>query len=392
MTRSWGRREIPAGVISRSGCDFWYLNDAAAEVIGVDPRRAVGTRLANYVADGLMTQRRLEALSQRPQSQSWQDAWRREGQTIPCRLTGFAIPRAVAGERARIIVWAERPGAGAGESPFPADGGLPAGMLLPDRPVLARDLDPLRRKLGLGVNRFCELLGISMVTWYNWRKDPDAPITSRTTVLHLRLLDTLPELARLGAQPLDLQEALRAHRGIDLTFTELALLLGVERRAGYGWSRGYPASDQVRALTGSLLYLVFNKPREVWDYYQRVLERQAALEGVDIGAAKSWSAGARAESDEPDTPPARPTRRGRPFRTQGHQPAFAPSKTARDRAGAEPVTPEEPPPPAPPAQAQAQESSKKASTPPDGPMEKDVKRGRANNPTPEKKKRGKRRS
>lgn len=64
-----------------------------------------------------------------------------------------------------------------------------------------------------------------------------------------RLLDAIPELAQLGAQPLDLQEALRAQRGIDLTFTELALLLGVERRAGMVVA-GHPASDQVRALDG----------------------------------------------------------------------------------------------------------------------------------------------
>ena len=137
-----------------------------------------------------------------------------------------------------------------------------------------------------------------------------------------------------------MQEALRTQRGIDLTFTDLALLLGVERRSGYGWSRGFPASAQVQALTASLLYLVFNKPREVWDQYQYVLDRQAALEGVDLRATPSWSASAQAEeSDEPGAPPARPAKRGRPFRTQGHQPAFSSLENRREGAGSEPVAP-----------------------------------------------------
>ena len=324
----------PEGVIG-------YLNRAASAMIGVDPHRAVGTRLTTYVADGLKTQRRLEALSQPPQPQSWQEVWRREPQTLQCRLTGFAIPRSLASDRPRVLLWAERVDVGRRESPFPADRALPAGALLPsDRPILARDLDRLRQKLNLGVHRFCELLGITPVTFYLWRKDPDAPITSRTTVLHLRLLDAIPELAQLKAQPLDLQEALRTQRGIDLTFTDLALLLGVERRSGYGWSRGFPASAQVQALTASLLYLVFNKPREVWDQYQYVLDRQAALEGVDIRATPSWSASAQAEkSDEPGAPPARRAKRGRPFRTQGHQPAFSSLETRREGAGSEPVEP-----------------------------------------------------
>ena len=162
------------------------------------PQRAVGTRSATYVADALMTQRRLEALNQRPQSQSWLDAWRRERQTVPHQLTGFAIPRsrARARERARLIVWAEQPGAGERESLSPADSGLPAGALLPvDQPVLARDLDPPHQKLDHGVNRFCKLLGITPVTGYHWPNYQDVPMASRTTVPHLRLLDAIPELA-----------------------------------------------------------------------------------------------------------------------------------------------------------------------------------------------------
>jgi hypothetical protein len=307
---------------------------------------------------------------------------------IPCQLTGFALPHALASARARLRVWAAPSGTPPASS-LPADGEPPAGALLPaDRPVLAKDLDPLRRKLGIGVNRFCELLGITPVTWYAWRKDPDAPLANRTTALHLRLLDAIPELAQLGAQPLDLQEALRAQRGIDLTFTELALLLGVERRAGYGWSRGYPASDQVRALTASLLYLVFNQPRAAWDQYQRLLDAQAALEGVDLATTKSWSAGARTESTEPSAVPARPAQRGRPFR-QKRPPASEPAQRGGADVRPEPTHPGEPAPDLPPVRPAERRHS--APLPAKEPIPEDFHNERSREP-PSAKKRGPRRS
>lgn len=316
----------PAFELSPDGV-IWYLNRAACVAIGLDPQLAVGTRLVTYVNDGLMTQRRLEALSQHPQTQSWSDAWRREQQLIPCQLTGFAIPRSLASERPRLIVWAE-PTPGPADPTQRVDDEPPVDTLIPgDRPVQAHDLDPLRQKLGLGVSRFCELLGMTPVTWYAWRRHLDAPLPSRTIALHMRLLDVFPELARLGAQPLDLQEALRTQRGVDLTFTELALLLGVERRAGYGWSRGYAASEPVQALTASLLYLVLNKSRQDWEQYQRLLDRQATLEGVDLQRTHSWSTGAQLSADASGTTSAR-TPRGRPFRTQ----TPAPTPDAADDA------------------------------------------------------------
>ncbi len=299
----------PDGVI-------WYLNRAACAAIGLDPQLAVGTRLVTYVADGLMTQRRLEALNQQPQVQSWLDAWQREQQLVPCQLTGFAIPRALASERPRLIVWADSGHASADGQPLMEDDPSTDTLIAEHQPVRAQDLDPLRQKLELGVNRFCQLLGMTPVTWYAWRRNPEAPISSRSVALHMRLLDAFPELARLGAQPLDLQEALRAQRGIDLTFTELALLLGVERRAGYAWSRGYAASEPVQALTASLLYLVLHKSRQDWERYQRLLDHQAMQEGVDLKTTKSWSTGGiQTSPDASDSVPAR-SGRGRPFRRQ----------------------------------------------------------------------------
>ena len=383
----------PALELSMDGV-ILYLNGAASEVIGMDPQRVVGTRLATYVSDGLMTQRRLDGLSQRSQPQSWPDAWRRERQTIPCQLTGFALPRALGGERPRLVVWSERPGAAEAENPLAADGGPPAETLLPiDRHLLGRDLEPLRRKLNLGINRFCELLGISAVTWYAWRKNAEALIPSRTTVLHLRLLDAMPDLAKPGAQPAELQEALRAHRDIYLSYTDLALLMGVERRAGYSWSHGYPASDQAQALTATLLHLVFEKPREAWEGYRNLVERQAELEKTDIGATKSWSAAARGESDEstepaPDAPPASAAKRGRPPRTQINPPASATLRQEQDRPHPKSGDREERAPDAPPARAPKR--GKIARTRPDEPALENLKNERTSEPPPSGKKSGQR--
>lgn len=280
----------PAFEVSPQGV-IWYLNKAASEAIGVEPQQAVNTRLANYVVDGLMTQRRLEALSH-SESETWQDAWKQKVQALPCELTAFAIPQSIASERTRIIVWAKSQDTTA-PNPLPSltdfqMESFSKRLLRPDQPVTSGDLERLRERFNISTNRFCEILGISMVTWYGWRKTPELPINNRTVVLHLRLLDAMPELTQLVAQPIDLQEALRTHLGISMTFSDLALWMGIERRSGYSWARGYPAGDQIRGLTASLLYIVSNKPREAWLHYQTLLEQQAALEGINVMRDKSW--------------------------------------------------------------------------------------------------------
>ena len=305
----------PAFELSHDGV-IWYLNRAACSAIGLGAQQAVGTRLVTYVADGLMTQRRLDALSQHTQAQSWSDAWQREQQTIPCQLMGFAIPHSLASERPRLILWAtpmpeERQG-----MPYVEDGEATTTPLIPEnRPVQVLDLEPLRDKLGLGINRFCELIGMTTATWYLWHRTPEAPVSSRPIALHMRLLDTFPDLAKSGPHPMDLQEALRTQRGIDLSYTELALLMGVERRAGFGWSRGYPPSEQIRALTTSLLSLLANRSRQDWEQYQHLLNQQAIQEGVDLRTAKSWLSNTPRDAKDP----AKPTK-PKPDRPFGRKP------------------------------------------------------------------------
>ena len=76
----------------------------------------------------------------------------------------------------------------------------------------------------------------------------------------------------------------------------------------------------MQALTASLLYLVLNKSRQDWEQYQRLLDRQASLEGVDLQRTHSWSTGAQLSVDAAGTTRTR-LPRGRPFRTQTPAPA-----------------------------------------------------------------------
>ena len=305
----------PAFELSMDGV-IWYLNRGAAEAIGVSPQQAVGTRLTTYVADALMTQRRLDALSQQSQAQSWPDAWQRPPDPpLPCRLTGFAIPHALGSERPRLILWSSRlenpaEAASARQEPISADSAFPG-----DHRIRGRDLDPLRQQLNRGVNPLCQQLGIAPATWCAWMRSPHKPIPNRTVELHLRLLATLPDLGRPLTQPAELIEALRAQRGIEMSYTDLALLMGVERRSGYAWSHGNPASDPVQALVETLLRMLLEKPRAAWDTYRQVVDTQARLEKAPLWTEKTWCS-----PEPPEAPPPEPVvqrrQRGRPPRAQ----------------------------------------------------------------------------
>lgn len=302
----------PAFELSRDGV-VWYLNGAAAEAIGVSPQQAVGTRLTTYVGDGLMTQRRLDALGQSSQAQSWPDAWRRKRRTFPCRMTAFVIPSALSVERPRVILWSEPPDVRERQRGA-AHADQPDTLLPGDRHVLGQDLDPLCKRHRVKITRLCEQIGVSPITWYAWRRAAVDPITSRTIELHVRLLDAMPDLLHAGVHPLDLQEALRSQRGIDLPLTDVALLLGVDPRNAYGWRQGQPTGAQIQALTASLLRLLMHKPRASWDDYLKLVDRQAELEGVDLWKIKSWTPEATPAvgGDSPAAaPPKRGGRRGR---------------------------------------------------------------------------------
>lgn len=279
----------PAFELSREGV-IWYLNTAAAETLGVNPNQAVGTRLTNYVKDGLMTQRRLDTLKQQPQSETWPDHWRKDNRYLPCRMTAFPIPDTFGMQRPRVILWSEssKPKA-KGQSSSLEDTTLPHNFLSGKEHILGQDLDAIVEFLGVKIHRLCEQLGVTTHTWYVWRRAANIPISSRITELHLRLLAAMPDLTQMTVHPIDLQEALKTQRGIDLALTDIALLLGIEARSAYAWAHGSTISAQIQALTSTLMVLLVQKPRQAWDQYCALVNNQAALEGVNIWETKSWT-------------------------------------------------------------------------------------------------------
>lgn len=182
--------------------------------------------------------------------------------------------------------------------------------------IRGADLIPLAKHLGLKTNRMCEQVGVTPHTWYVWQRAEEKPISSRIVELHLRLLAAMPDLTQIKLHPLDLQEALRTQRGIEMTLGEIALLLGIESRNAYSWSYGVGISAQIEALTATLMKVVAQKSRLVWEQYHAIVDRQAALEGVNIWETKSWTPTPDPQDDvpvepEPEPPPKRGGRRGR---------------------------------------------------------------------------------
>ncbi len=281
---------VPAFELTADG-RITYLNPAARALLGEEPME--GRRFTDLVGDPLFTGRRLESLGRDGRSQAWPERFVvGESPDRRCRLVGKALPAGPASDGPRLILWAEP------EAPE-TDRSVPArrGELPPDRRVLGRDLDRLRRRVGVSVQRFCELLGISATTWYAWRRNGDEPVPNRTAELHLRLLDALPEVARPADHPTDLQQLMELRLGRLPAFTEIAIHLGVQRRTGYSWAQDGPVNGQARALTASLMRLLLEHPAEAWEDYRALIDLQARLEGIDVWRAKSWGASDDTDSD-----------------------------------------------------------------------------------------------
>lgn len=282
---------VPAFELTSDG-RITYLNPPARALLDHEP--AAGRLFTDFVTDPLITRRRLESLSRDGRSQSWPEQFVvGEHPDQRCQLVGKALAQVLPETGPRLILWVEPEDRDTAEPTIRHRGNLPD-----DRRVLGRDLDRVRQRAGVNVQRFCELLGISPTTWYSWRRNPDEPLPNRTAELHLRLLDALPEVARPSDHPADLQPLLELHSGRQPTFTEIAIYFGVQRRTGYSWSQGGPVSGQARALTASLMRLLLGRQAGAWDTYQGLIDLQARLEHVDVRQTKSWGAPEDAESDE----------------------------------------------------------------------------------------------
>lgn len=284
------RAQAPAFELTAEG-RITYLNPAARALLGEAP--VDGRPFTDFVSDPLFTRRRLESLRHDGRSQSWPEQF--VGEEPPnrrCQLIAKALPQLLSETDRRLILWAEPEARDTTEPAIHRRGELPA-----DRRVLGGDLERVRRRVGVSVQRCCELLGISATTWYAWRRNAEQPIPNRTAELHLRLLDALPEVARPADHPADLQHLLELRLGRPPAFTELAIYLGVQRRTGYSWAQNGPVNGQARALTASLMRLLLEHPADAWEDYQALIDRQARLEQVDVWQAKSWGPSEEAGSD-----------------------------------------------------------------------------------------------
>lgn len=295
---------MPAFELSADG-RITYLNPAARALLDEEP--VDGCRFTDLVDDPVFTRRRLESLHRDGRSQTWPARFVvGAAPNRRCQLVGKARPAVLSEDGPRLILWVE-PEARETDAAAPAR----RGELPPDRRVLGGDLDRLRRRVGVSVQRFCELLGISATTWYGWRRNADAPIPNRTAELHLRLLDALPEVARPADHPADLAHLLELRLGRQPAFTEIAIHLGVQRRTGYSWAQDGPVNSQARALTASLMRLLLEHPTDAWEDYRALIDLQARLEQVDVWQAKSWGPTEDGDGDgsvgaEPGNPPDRP--------------------------------------------------------------------------------------
>lgn len=172
-----------------------------------------------------------------------------------------------------------------------------------DRPILGKDLETLPDHLNCSITHCCQLLGIATMVWYNWRRKPDEPITSRTVALNIRLLDAFPMLAEMPYSPTDLHQALEQKLGRKVTLVELSLMLGMERASAYRWGRGVPPVEPIVCLIARLVELLDRQPVEAADYYRSLVDAEAQLLGIDnLWAQGSWKPGDETES-KPSTPP-----------------------------------------------------------------------------------------
>lgn len=249
------------------------LNPAAVEWFGDERSAARGRAFTDYVADSASTQRHLDHLAQSSTPQIWSE--RLLNSTQPphdCQLAARRIERPETGTR--LLLWLHTP---TPDDPFElADDRC----LADERPVCGADLERIRERLGLSVQRTYELLGVTATTWYAWRKATDTPIGNRTAELHLRLLDALPELAQPGGHPSELKQVLAMRFGIQATGADLAAWLGAQRRAGYVWADKGPVNGQARALTRSLLRMLLEYPPQMWRFYLNIVENQARVENA----------------------------------------------------------------------------------------------------------------
>ena len=266
------------------------INTSALSLLNLSQKEAVGKSFATFTADVNHTNQVINQLLKQANAQTWTSEFiSPDGRSLGTRaLSGIAMGSSPTGVSERILIWC---GSDEHHTSDPDLALTNEDLLFSDQQrILGRDVERLRKKLGLSAYEFCQALGISATTCYNWRKKEDSPIKNRTAELHMRLLDRFPAAALRPITPRDLMLILHETLGLSISPQDLALTFGAEINAGYTWARGEPASEQVLALCRSLSVVIQKwTPSQGWGSYMAIVEHQAALEGTDLWASKRWA-------------------------------------------------------------------------------------------------------
>lgn len=119
-------------------------------------------------------------------------------------------------------------------------------MIPTNRPVLGRDIEVLRQKLGYTVEDMCWVIGVAMPGWSRIVKQrPDVPVRDVTIALITRFLDKYYELSFVPkfSNPEEVMNMIKGNDALmrDLGGTaplkKMGILVGRDSSAGHRWSQ-----------------------------------------------------------------------------------------------------------------------------------------------------------
>lgn len=167
-----------------------------------------------------------------------------------------------------------------------------------NRPVIGRDLDDLREKLGLSTADACWLFGLSMNAWAAAAKaDPDAPVENPSLALLVRFLDQHPEVVVIPKMPAPQEIADLVNEVTETPQRALSVLLGNEGTAAYRWLKvGVKAPPTVQRLMFGLKQALLRRPEvakkiELLNDWRATVETEAKARGeANIFGTAKWPA------------------------------------------------------------------------------------------------------
>lgn len=166
------------------------------------------------------------------------------------------------------------------------------GAIPPDRPVLGTDVLNLREQLGLMVDDFMWMMGLSVPQWHEIRHNPHAPVKDPAIALLTRLLSAHPEVALVPPEP-GVERVFSMFERFGLTKKQLSLWLGRDSSAVYRYlQQGSQVSSQVKRLL-QIMEKMMVSPETMQSFvesYRDLVEVEARARGIgDLNRAGRWT-------------------------------------------------------------------------------------------------------